>query len=141
MIIDCHGHYTTAPAALADFRKRQLAALAEGRPLPGRDTLHISDDDIHESLRDTQLRFQKERGTDLTVFSPIAGQMGHHLGNIDTSLEWAVVCNDLIHRVCNLYPDRFAAVCQLPQSPGVSPVSVRINSSLSAAKSKTCPFP
>ena len=27
MIIDCHGHYTTAPASHAQFRERQLTAL------------------------------------------------------------------------------------------------------------------
>jgi len=31
--------------------------------------------------------------------------------------------NDLIHRVCTLFPASFAGVCQLPQSPGVSPGS------------------
>jgi 4-oxalmesaconate hydratase len=44
--------------------------------------------------------------------------MGHHVGNIDTSRFWAQRCNDLIRRACDLYPDRFAPVCQLPQSPG-----------------------
>ena len=29
-------------------------------------------------------------------------------------------CNDLIRRICDLYPDNFAPVCQLPQSPGAS---------------------
>ena len=24
MIIDCHGHYTTAPKALEEYRKRQI---------------------------------------------------------------------------------------------------------------------
>jgi 4-oxalmesaconate hydratase len=62
-----------------------------------------------------------ERGSDLTIFSPIAGQMAHHLGNEHTSLVWAEVCNDLIYRVCQLYPDNFAPVCQLPQSPGAPP--------------------
>ena len=28
MIIDCHGHYTTAPAQLGEFREAQKAALA-----------------------------------------------------------------------------------------------------------------
>jgi len=27
MIIDCHGHYTTAPAALQKFRDEQIAGL------------------------------------------------------------------------------------------------------------------
>ena len=37
MIIDCHGHYTTAPKALEDWRNRQIAGIkdpaadAEGR--------------------------------------------------------------------------------------------------------------
>lgn len=123
MIIDCHGHYTTAPSAMRAFRDRQLGALEAGAKLPQRSEIEISDDDIRNSLADTQLRFQRERGTDLTIFSPIAGQMGHHLGNLDTSLEWSGACNDLIHRVCGLFPDRFAAVCQLPQTPGVSPAT------------------
>ena len=29
MIIDCHGHFTTAPAQLARFRDRQLARLID----------------------------------------------------------------------------------------------------------------
>ena len=47
--------------------------------------------------------------------------MGHHIGNKNTSFEWSRVCNDLIHRVCLLYPDNFVGVRQLPQSPGVPP--------------------
>jgi 4-oxalmesaconate hydratase len=49
--------------------------------------------------------------------------MGHHQGNAATSLQWSRVCNDLIHRACNLYPDNFVGVCQLPQSPGVAPAN------------------
>ena len=29
LIIDCHGHYTTAPKALESFREAQLACLAK----------------------------------------------------------------------------------------------------------------
>ena len=32
-------------------------------------------------------------------------------------------CNDLIHRVCTLYPQNFVGVCQLPQTPGVPPTN------------------
>ena len=34
MIIDCHGHYTTAPGPHTDWRASQLAAFREGRPAP-----------------------------------------------------------------------------------------------------------
>jgi 4-oxalmesaconate hydratase len=29
MIIDCHGHYTTAPQQLEDYRNRQIAELKD----------------------------------------------------------------------------------------------------------------
>jgi len=44
--------------------------------------------------------------------------MGHHEGDQAVSLSWTRACNDLIARVVELYPDNFAGVCQLPQSPG-----------------------
>ena len=121
MIIDCHGHFTTAPASLRAWRERQLAAANDPANAPKKNDLAISDDEIREAIEKGQLKLQRERGTDLTVFSPIAGQMAHHLGNERTSMAWAEVCNDLIHRVCGLFPDSFAPVCQLPQSPGAPP--------------------
>jgi 4-oxalmesaconate hydratase len=121
MIIDCHGHYTTAPKALEEYRKRQLADLESAKHAPSKGSLGITDDQIRESLESAQLKIQRERGTDLTIFSPRAMGMGHHLGNEATSRQWAETCNDLIHRVCTLYPDNFVGVCQLPQSPGVPP--------------------
>jgi 4-oxalmesaconate hydratase len=43
--------------------------------------------------------------------------MAHHIGDAKTSLDWSRHCNDLIHRVCTLFPDNFVGVCQLPQTP------------------------
>jgi len=123
MIIDCHGHFTTAPKTLHAWRKQQLDSVSDPANAPKPSDLRISDDDIREAIEQGQLKLQRERGGDLTLFSPIAGQMAHHLGNEQTSRVWARVCNDLIHRVVRLYPDNFAAVCQLPQSPGVSPAN------------------
>ena len=122
MIIDCHGHYTTAPKDLEAYRQRQISALKDSAPFSF-ETLKITDDQIRESLEKAQLKLQRERGTDLTIFSPRAMGMGHHIGNATTSLEWSRVCNDLIYRVCSLYPEKFSGVCQLPQSPGVPPAN------------------
>src|SRR5262250_3374121 len=118
MIIDCHGHYTTAPKELTIFRDRQLAAMTDPARRPADKDLGISDDQIRESLEGAQLKLQRERGTDLTIFSPRAAGMGHHIGDATTSRHWAQVCNDLIHRVCTLFPQNFVGVCQLPQTPG-----------------------
>ena len=117
MIIDCHGHYTTAPKALNDYRARQVALLAEpGAPALSPD-VRISDDEIRASLEPHQIATQRLRGVDMTIFSPMAGAMAHHVGNAVTSRHWTQACNDLIHRVTRLYPREFTAVCQLPQSP------------------------
>ena len=123
MIIDCHGHYTTAPAQLEAYRAGQLAACADPHHKHAKGVLGISDDEIRASLEGAQLRIQRERGTDRTIFSPKAIGMGHHLGNEATSRHWAEHCNEMIHRVCTLYPDNFTGVCQLPQSPGVPPAN------------------
>jgi 4-oxalmesaconate hydratase len=119
MIIDCHGHYTTAPPALGAYRDAQKAALSRDPGHVGeKGVLRIGDDEIRASLENAQLALQRERGTDLTLFSPRASWMGHHLGNAHTSGFWTQHCNELIRRVCDLYPQNFAPVCQLPQSPG-----------------------
>lgn len=123
MIIDCHGHYTTAPKSLEAFRQKQIDSLKDTRLSPAKDSLIISDDEIRDSIEGAQLRIQRERGTNLTVFSPRAGGMGHHIGNAATSALWSDICNELIHRVCTLFPKNFVGVCQLPQSPGVNPAN------------------
>src|SRR6476661_4717240 len=124
MIIDCHGHYTTAPKALQDYRDAQIAALKDPAQPPYDGKINISDDQIRESLEGAQLKLQRERGTDVTIFSPRASAMAHHIGTATTSSDWSRHCNDLIHRVCTLYPSNFVGVCQLPQSPGVPPANV-----------------
>lgn len=123
MIIDCHGHYTTAPRELQTYRDAQVAALKSGAGSRSKGVLNISDDQIRESLEGAQLKFQRERGTDVTIFSPRASAMGHHIGDAVTSLHWTQHCNDLIHRVCSLYPQNFVGVCQLPQTQGVAPTN------------------
>jgi 4-oxalmesaconate hydratase len=116
MYIDCHGHYTTAPAAHNEWRIAQLAAFADGRPASPYP--EITDDEIRASIEDNQLRLVRERGTDMTIFSPRASAMGHHEGDQAASIAWSRVCNDLIARVVALFPETFVGGCQLPQSPG-----------------------
>ena len=118
LIIDCHGHYTTAPERHQKFREAQLVRIRDST-LPAPVPQPVSDDEIRESLEDNQLRLQRERGADLTLFSPRASAMGHHVGDEAVSTAWTRACNDLVKRVVDLYPVNFAGVCQLPQSPGV----------------------
>lgn len=117
MIIDCHGHFTTTPPQHQAFRDEQLRLLGEpdgsmARPTP------ISDDELRESIEPNQLRILRERGEDLMLFSPKASGMEHHVPDVPTAVDWARASNDLVHRVVELFPDTFAGVCQLPQTPG-----------------------
>jgi 4-oxalmesaconate hydratase len=119
MIIDIHGHYTTTPPEHQQFRAAQLARL-EDASLPVPKLPDISDDAIRSSIEDNQLRILRERGGDLMIFSPRASGMEHHVPDPATAVAWAQANNDLIARVVGLYPENFAAVCQLPQTPGGS---------------------
>ncbi|WP_068085505.1 amidohydrolase family protein [Novosphingobium rosa] len=121
MIIDCHGHFTTVPKSFRDFRAAQVAAANDPANAPPLSDSYVTDDQIREGVGNGQLKLQQERGYDLTLFSPIAGLMSHHLGNERTSLEWATISNDLVRRVCDIYPDNFVPVGMLPQSPGAAP--------------------
>jgi 4-oxalmesaconate hydratase len=117
MIIDCHGHFTTAPPQHSLWRSAQVAAHNAGEPFPAYP--FIGDDEIVEAIETNQLRLLRERGADLTIFSPRASAMEHHIGDDQVSQTWSRACNDLIARVVELFPESFAGVAQLAQSPGV----------------------
>jgi len=121
MIIDIHGHYTTAPPALAHWRDRQIAGIANPPARPNVSELKITDDELRESIAQNQLAAMKQRGLDVTVFSPRASFMAHHIGDFAVSATWAAICNELCYRITQLFPGQFAAAAMLPQSPGVDP--------------------
>ena len=116
MIIDVHGHYTTAPKALEEWRNRQIAGITDPSAKPKVSDLRISDDELRESIVNNQLAKMRERGSDLTIFSPRASFMAHHIGDFAVSSSWASICNELCYRVSQLFPDNFAGAAMLPQS-------------------------
>lgn len=114
LIIDCHGHYTTAPEPHNEWRELQKAAFKAGEAAPAYPA--ISDDQISETIEKNQLRLIKERGADMTIFSPRASAMAPHVGDQSVAVPWAQSCNNLIGRVVELFPEWFTGVCMLPQS-------------------------
>jgi len=56
MIIDCHGHYTSAPRQHEGWRNEQIEAHKAGEPPPPRPS--ITDDEIRESIANGQLKVQ-----------------------------------------------------------------------------------
>ncbi|WP_230396155.1 amidohydrolase family protein [Streptomyces blattellae] len=115
MTIDCHGHFTTEPPEFRAFRTAQVD-FAEGRSQHRPGYAGVGDDALFAIITDNQLRLQRERGCDLTLLSPRASGMGHHVPGQDIATQWARLSNDTVRRVCELFPLNFAAVCQLPQT-------------------------
>jgi hypothetical protein len=75
VIVDIHGHYTTAPKALEVWRNRQIAGIKNAAEKPQVSELRIGDDEIRETIESNQLGQMRSRGSDLTIFSPRASFM------------------------------------------------------------------
>ncbi|NNC79362.1 MAG: amidohydrolase, partial [Acidimicrobiales bacterium] len=61
-IIDCHGHYTTTPPGVGEWREAQKAAVEADPAFVGeKGSIVVSDDEIRESIETNQLRLQRER--------------------------------------------------------------------------------
>jgi 4-oxalmesaconate hydratase len=114
MIIDVHGHYTTEPTPLREFREAQLRGES---PSVHALAAAVSDEAIRESVQANQLRVLRDRGGDMMLFSPRASGMGHHVPDASVANIWAQASNDIVHRVSEVFPAHFAPVAQLPQTP------------------------
>ena len=75
--------------------------------MPKASELKISDDELRETIVNNQLKKMQERGSDLTIFSPRASFMAHHIGDFNVSSTWAAICNELCCRVAQLFPGQF----------------------------------
>ena len=94
LIIDCHGHYTTAPRQLEEWRNQQIAGIKDASVMPKASGLKISDDDIRETIVNNQLRLMKERGNDLTLDHV----MPRHRGGQHTWDNVVAACRACNHR-------------------------------------------
>jgi len=119
MIIDVHGHMS-APEKLFAYRATLLAA----RGSHGRGGVRVSDDQIHESMRDKgpfvdgHVQLMEKHKTNLQLVSPRPFHLMHSEkpGKI---VHWFTEeCNNLIHRQSQLYPDLIKGICALPQVAG-----------------------
>ena len=132
MIIDCHGHYTTARRAhgLAGGP----AASVRGRPGPAAVPDDLRRRDPRDD-RDGQLRLQASAAPTSRSSRPRASGWATTSATSTSAARWAEHCNDLVARVVQLYPDDFVGVCQLPQSPGVADRRTRSSSCAGASTS------
>ena len=122
MIIDCHGHYTTAPKALEEFRKRQIEALDGPSPGPRaepEDQRRPDPREPGEGPAEAAAR-ARHRSHDLLA---AGGGMGHHIGDPRPASSGRGPATSSSTASARLIRENFVGVCQLPQSPGVPPAN------------------
>ncbi len=67
------------------FRQAQLAKTKDPTQ-PAAILPHFSDDQLRETLEGAQLKLLRERGIDVTIFSPRASTMAPHVDRSKTTL-------------------------------------------------------
>lgn len=121
MIIDVHGH-VVAPPELYAYQSLLMASHGSH----GKEKLKISDEQLIHALfpprpDKTHVELLDEVGTDIQFISPRPFQMMHS-AKPEKIVHWYTEeANNIIHRLCQLFPNRFRGIAGLPQNMGVSP--------------------
>lgn len=106
-VIDVHGHHSTP----AQFRAYAYNLIALRAPSGG--GLQIPEKAMEEAQA-RHLGMMDERGIDVQFISPRPVAMMHW--EMPHVVEhWTRTTNDVIRQTCDMHPDRFAGVAQLPQ--------------------------
>jgi 4-oxalmesaconate hydratase/OH-DDVA meta-cleavage compound hydrolase len=119
MIIDCHGH-VSAPVELWAYKANILAH----RGSHGRGKVNVTDEQIIEAAYKKEafpkghIPLLDDHGTDLQLISPRPFQMMNS-AKPERVVHWFTEeVNTIIHRQCQLIPDRFVPIAGLPQAAG-----------------------
>jgi predicted TIM-barrel fold metal-dependent hydrolase len=108
-VIDIHGHMTTPPL----FRAHAMNIISLRTPGAGEGAT-IPDEQLEGPLK-RHLGVMDERNIDLQLLSPRPVAMLHWESPRIVDY-WTKYTNDVIHRSCKMYPDRWIGVAQLPQN-------------------------
>jgi predicted TIM-barrel fold metal-dependent hydrolase len=125
VILDVHGH-VSAPDGLYAYK----ANLLSHRGAHGRGGAGVSDDQLRAAVETpnrafgiSHLEHLDAARIDVQLISPRPYTMMHS-EEPPKIVQWFIEeTNNVIHRVCGLYPERFRAVAGLPQSPATGPVA------------------
>lgn len=114
MIIDSHAHLVT-PMSL--FAIRSLIEVSGGHNTRAYLRSFVTDEDIRKHS-EQNIALMNAVGTDMQLLSPRPFTLMHSHNRFDDVDIWVGIQNDVIHRVTELFPDRFRGVCGLPQVAG-----------------------
>lgn len=126
MILDIHGH-VSAPTELYAYK----ANLLSHRGAHGRGHLSITDDQLRQAQQEPNQAFGgmshlghlDAAGIDMQFISPRPYTMMHSEEPAKIVEWYTEETNNVIHRVCKLFPERFRGVAGLPQSPDLEPAA------------------
>jgi predicted TIM-barrel fold metal-dependent hydrolase len=105
-VIDIHGHMSTPP----QFRAYAYNMVALRIP----EDTWLMPTDLVESALGGHLKMLDERNIDVQMISPRPVAMMHWERPFMVDA-WTRITNNTIHQQCELHPDRFLGVAQLPQ--------------------------
>lgn len=111
-VLDVHGHMSTPP----EFRAfgYNLISLRS----PGDRSESISEERLDTALK-RHLNVMDERNIDVQLLSPRPVAMMHWESAFLVE-KWTTFTNDTIAKSCQMYPDRWYGIAQLPQNKSIS---------------------
>src|SRR3990172_8423835 len=115
MIIDSHAHVVMPDAAY-----RHMANIVASRTNP-MESNKIPSDEILLPVTKKHVENMDTVGTDIQFISPRPYAQLHSLKPAKVTATWTRYVNEMIHRQCQLFPDRFRGVAGLPQFRDTSP--------------------
>jgi 4-oxalmesaconate hydratase len=116
MIIDAHAH-TVFPQEAQSY----MADLVASRANPTAGPRRPITDDMLRAITEKHLAAMDAVGTDLQLISPRPFAQLHSLEPRKVTELWSRFNNDLLHRQCQMFPDRLKGVAGLPQFRKDSP--------------------
>ncbi|HEY0105607.1 MAG TPA: amidohydrolase family protein [Rhizomicrobium sp.] len=121
MIIDSHAH-VVMPDDIFKFMAELVSSRANP---PSRERYTITDEAALRSVTQGLVNSMDEVGTDVQFLSPRPYMMMHSIKPAKVGHMWTQAINDVIHRQCQMFPDRFRGVAGLPQYRDTSPENCR----------------
>jgi predicted TIM-barrel fold metal-dependent hydrolase len=124
MRIDCHAHFS-APDSLYSLKSMLLAS--RGAAGKGQFPKKLSRENIKAHVEGGgssvhgvkgHLEYMDEAGTDIQLLSPRPYQMMHSESPPEIVVMFAEECNNVTHKQCEIWPDRFIGIASLPQVAG-----------------------
>lgn len=124
MRIDCHAHFS-APDSLYSLKAMLLSS--RGAAGKGQFPKKLSIENIKAHVEGGgssvhgvkgHLEYMDEAGTDLQLLSPRPYQMMHSESPPEIVVMFAEECNNVTHKQCRIWPDRFIGMASLPQVAG-----------------------